>query len=210
VKPWGAATLILAAGCGGAIASSDVTTSNDDPPDAGAPLTNRYDGGFTKPPPPPVIDAGLHFTPVDTSQWRTDGTCSFNAVLLGTDTPLTVTGERVVAFIAGNEVPYLVFGCSADIGSGTVTFLGATNTEDGAVAPQWALLDWNGSSYWVDDAHISQCKLVETSTSFGSVGTPVSGSFSCGAMPTSNVVYANVESGTFSTILSNPVAFTIP
>ena len=162
--------------------------------------------------------------PIDTSQWRTDGTCSFKWGQYGVDTgPYLFTGTREIAFIAGTEIPYLVFGCSGSFEGTTLTFLGGTFTDpsDGGLSnPQWALLDrvvanpppeWDGhDSYWLDDTQISKCNLTESSASFGTIGSAVSGTFACEEMAGTGHDLSAVVDGTFGTVLSARVPFDLP
>lgn len=211
---WVGALLVLAS-CG-KVAGDDAITSGDDPQidsgisyeDAGKQAQDASPHGSTI-----VVDSSVPASTIDSSTWSltsTTSSCSFEFRYDEENAPpYFVTGTRVIARIMGTEIPYVGFGCTGAFGpNGTATFIGGTASYDGQNNPQWAYVDIDGSLYSVDDAHISECDLSENAASLGTIGSEVSGTFSCLGLPGSPAPIT-ITNGKYDTVFSND-ALTLP
>ncbi len=167
-----------------AIAKKDASTAMD------ATIDSETDGGFLA---------------IDTTTWldtgASNGACSFVAV------GGKVQGDKVITFVGGGEIPCLYLGCSGmNESAHRVTFLGKVAIDGtSTIAPQFAWLDIDQTSFFVDNVDIAQCDLNGSLPSGASLGDPASGTFVCTAMPsTSSNVTASVSAGQYASFLTTP------
>ena len=199
----GAWAFLVLASCG-KLAANDAVNGTDDAPSKNADggVLPQDSGSFAAP-----VDAAIPFTPIDTSSWPAaagDAACAFDVRFSGENTPtFHVSGQRVSASLEGTEIPYVGFGCSGEIGGASYTFLGGTLSYQESVEPQWAYVYTANDEFFVAGEQVATaCDLEETDDAFPTIGSNVSGSFSCTYLPGTEGAIT-ISNGTFGTTLSN-------
>jgi hypothetical protein len=211
MRIWGAGILLALAGCGGVIANGDSASdsgASSKASDAGSPQDSAVIStpvGIS-----PITVPAYAFTPIDTTDWLavdTTSSCSFDITTGGAT--VSVVGSRVVAFVAGTEIPYLAFGCSGQTGGKTYSFLGGTISYQGNDDSQWAYVNVDQTTVWIDDEHIAGCDLEEWSAAFGTIGTEVSGSFACNVI-SEQLGALQIANGYYDTVFTARTARDLP
>jgi hypothetical protein len=198
----GVVLLLVLTSCGKV--AGDESSTNDDDPAAidGGPEKQAQDAGSDATTTTSAFDASMPFSPINTSTWlAVDATssCSFEYRFDEENAPpYFVTGSRVIARVQGTEIPYVGFGCTGTIANQTITFIGGALGTDN---PQWAWINVSNFSYWIYDEQVFNCDLTENAAHLGTLGSEVSGTFSCTNIPGSPAPIS-ISNGKYDTVFS--------
>ena len=190
--------------CGGALATAEASDAAPAPLEGGP--GRGLDAGAS-----PGLDATTiaprENVPIDVTQWRDSGPSDECGFEISGAVEASVSGDKVVAFRSGNEIPVVVFGCSGLVAGKRHSFMGSgvPNVMDG----QWALLDVGEVTYFIDNSHVASCAVAVVAPTL-EVGRPASGSFACSAMPGPTNATATVSKGQFATSLVMGIPFKLP